>query len=42
MDLTLRLAFLLELGMYIEGMLLNWLTLDMLEMLVMELDMIDW
>jgi hypothetical protein len=42
MDLTLRLTFLLEQGMYIEGMLLNWLTLDILEMLLMELDMIDW
>jgi hypothetical protein len=35
---TLKLAFLLMFGIYTEGMLLNWLTL---EMLVMELDMID-
>lgn len=42
MDLTFKLALLLVLGMYTEGMLLNWLTLDLLEMPVIELDMIDW
>lgn len=42
MDRTLRLAFLLKPGMCTEGMLLNWLTLDLVEMLVIELDMIDW
>jgi len=42
MDRTFRLAFLLKLGMYTEEMLLIWLTLGLLEMLVMELDIIDW
>jgi hypothetical protein len=42
MERTLRIAFLLMFGMYTEGMLLNWLTLDLLEMLVIEFDMIDW
>jgi len=41
MDRTLRLAFLLMLGIYKEGMLLNWLTLDLLEIVLIELDMID-
>lgn len=40
MDLTLRLAFLFRLGMYTAGML-NWFTLDLLDMRIMGLVTMD-